>query len=72
MNNPKATKKSPAIDALLFGLTGKNRIETIAQSLCTTCAGDALKVSFRDEISFKEYEISGMCQVCQDEIFGEN
>jgi len=24
---------------------------------------------FRDEISFQEWEISGMCQECQDKIF---
>lgn len=26
---------------------------------------------FKDELSRKEYGISGMCQACQDEIFGE-
>jgi len=25
---------------------------------------------FRDELSIKEYHISGMCQKCQDEVFG--
>lgn len=25
---------------------------------------------FRDELSRKEYTISGLCQVCQDEVFG--
>lgn len=25
---------------------------------------------FRDDFSFKEYSISGMCQKCQDKIFG--
>jgi hypothetical protein len=26
--------------------------------------------SFRDDLSRKEYQISGMCQRCQDDIFG--
>ena len=25
---------------------------------------------FRDELSVKEYEISGLCQSCQDDFFG--
>lgn len=35
---------------------------------CTTC-GNALGV-FRDELSVKEASLSGMCQRCQDEFFG--
>jgi len=27
--------------------------------------------SFRDDLSRKEYEISGLCQKCQDNIFGD-
>jgi len=27
---------------------------------------------FKDELSAKEYEISGLCQACQDAIFGSN
>lgn len=27
-------------------------------------------VTFRDELSQKEYRISGLCQACQDSIFG--
>jgi hypothetical protein len=26
---------------------------------------------FRDELSVKEFKISGMCQSCQDEVFDE-
>ena len=26
---------------------------------------------FRDELSLKEYHISGLCQSCQDEVFDE-
>jgi len=25
---------------------------------------------FSDELSYKEYKISGLCQTCQDDVFG--
>lgn len=28
--------------------------------------------SFRDKLSVREFEISGLCQNCQDEMFGHN
>lgn len=34
---------------------------------CPTC-GEVV-VSFRDALSAREYEISGMCQECQDSVF---
>ena len=69
MNDMKATQKNPALDAFLSMITGKNRPDTVAIGHCTTCDGEA--VSFRDEQSEREYMISGMCQSCQDDIFGK-
>jgi len=43
------------------------RLETVGDS-CTTCKTPHLK--FRDDLSIKEYGISGMCQTCQDKTFG--
>jgi hypothetical protein len=34
---------------------------------CVICGGDA--ILFSDNLSETEYTISGMCQLCQDEIF---
>jgi hypothetical protein len=34
------------------------------------CAGIPIAKSFRDALSWKEYEISGLCSSCQDNIFG--
>lgn len=34
---------------------------------CPICKGPAK--NFRDALSLKEYNISGMCQKCQDEVF---
>ena len=68
----KATNKAPAIEAFLSSLIDSplTREETIEQGLCATCGHDVLDTSFRDELSFKEFTISGMCQKCQDDIFG--
>ena len=66
--NLEATFKSPAIEQMLSKLTGVSRVGAVAEASCVTCQGNA--TSFRDEISRKEYSISGMCQSCQDSIFG--
>lgn len=34
---------------------------------CPTCGGEVHE--FRDELSAKEFGISGMCQNCQDSVF---
>jgi len=37
------------------------------KQVCVSCGGDASE--FKDELSRKEYYMSGLCQVCQDSIF---
>ena len=64
----EATFKHPAIEAMLSKLTGVSRVGAVAEASCVTCKGEAS--SFRDALSRKEYTISGMCQSCQDSIFG--
>jgi len=61
-------KKSPEIQKFvdacakeMFGWDG-NPIH------CRTC--NNLAGEFRNVLSQKEYEISGMCQKCQDDFFG--
>jgi len=44
-------------------------IAMIRKRLCKTC-GKPIS-TFNDWISYQEYQISGMCQVCQDEIFDQ-
>lgn len=44
-------------------------IKNVEEGKCPTCSGPI--GTFRDELSRKEYSISGMCQKCQDSIFGE-
>jgi len=38
---------------------------------CPFCGKDMTNPTFRDVMSLKEFEISGICQECQDEYFGE-
>ena len=49
-------------------LFGRSRMLAIAGKGCVKCGESA--VDFRDEISKKEFGISGFCQACQDDIFG--
>ena len=53
------------IEALFLGTK-----QAIAESKCPLCL-KSIK-AFRDVLSQREYEISGLCQDCQDDIFGEN
>ena len=64
------TEKNPEIDKLLKSMSpvGADRVEAIKADKCTWCEADASW--FKDELSKKEYTISGLCQACQDKTFG--
>ena len=38
--------------------------------VCVTCPNAIEEKHFKDDISKQEYGISGMCQECQDSVFG--
>ena len=42
-------------------------VKLVGQGKCPIC-GNVI-TDFRDELSLKEYKISGLCQTCQDEVF---
>ena len=74
------TKKSPemeqALDDIAFNLFGRRRSSCINPTpsftkLCVTC-GKPVITPFRDALSEREYTISGMCQACQDSVFGDD
>ena len=46
-------------------------VDRIERGRCPICAFKINKKDFRDELSRKEFEISGMCQKCQDGTFGK-
>lgn len=56
-------------EQIALGLYGRSMIASIEMQHCVKCGGEAF--IFIDETSRNEYMISGYCQSCQDEIFGE-
>ena len=72
----KPTNKSPEIDKLLSHLLGdrSTRPEAITANLCVPHPiGCGLPIEpFHDRISEREYAISGLCQACQDKIWGNS
>jgi len=53
----------------LIDLGFKKEVEAVENEKCPICGKKIDKNEFRDERSRKEYEISGICQECQDENF---
>ncbi len=51
-----------------MSLFGRSREIATQCGQCVKCGTHELE--FRDELSRKEHGISGLCQGCQDEIFG--
>jgi len=71
-NTIQPSFKAPSIDAMLTSVFGVDRVKTISGGTCVSCdAEDIIASSFDDDLSRKEYSISGMCQSCQNDIFGE-
>jgi hypothetical protein len=62
-------EKSPNVEAFLDKLVGGGRKEKITSNTCVICGKPA--VDFTDEVSRREYAISGLCQECQDKAFAE-
>jgi hypothetical protein len=60
------SEKSPEMEDLLESLFG--RTSSIKSGICVSCSKEVTE--FRDGLSEKEYTISGLCQICQDEVFG--
>jgi hypothetical protein len=46
-------------------------VARVKAGYCATCKKPVHpNIDFKDELSVKEYKISGMCQSCQDGVFG--
>jgi hypothetical protein len=56
-------------DAFAQMAFGRDPQECYAQGICVSCGDDA--TVFADTGSRREYEISVMCQKCQDDFFDE-
>ena len=62
------TEKSSVVESAISGVLGKDRRSYILAGKCIITGEDA--GPFRDEVSKREYEISGMGQKAQDEFWG--
>lgn len=49
----------------------REKAEDIINGICPTCGVEIKQEDFRDTLSIKEYYISGLCQKCQDSVFGK-
>lgn len=56
------------IDSFVKEKTGRTLSESQEKKSCAWCR-EKIK-GFKDELSKKEYSISGLCQKCQDKTFG--
>jgi hypothetical protein len=65
----RPTRKSGSIGRLLDDLMDSDRIAAILADKCVRCG--ALAQAFRDDISHREFEISGFCQECQNLVFDQ-
>lgn len=45
-------------------------MERVDRGRCPFCGEVVNLGDFRDPLSVKEFKISGLCQKCQDEVFG--
>ena len=66
MANP--TQKSENIDSFITNIFGIDRKQNIMDGICVSCKSPATE--FDSNMSYKEFCISGLCQKCQDKIFG--
>lgn len=49
----------------------KNEVKEVEKGNCPFCKKPILMSDFRDQLSRKEFKISGLCQNCQDDTFGK-
>ena len=69
---PLPSKKSNQVENALSELSQmagfpRDRYTAILTDKCVSCNRNAKE--FTDDLSRKEYTISGFCQVCQDSVF---
>ena len=65
--NMKTAGMENMLDDMTKELFGRGRKVAMDNQMCVICGDDANH--FTDELSRREYGISGMCQSCQDGVF---
>jgi hypothetical protein len=68
----KPTNKSEQLEAAIMELMEIDRLMIIALGECMVCDATGIRrESFTSEVSAKEYTIGGLCQTCQNDVFGD-
>jgi len=49
---------------------GRSPTEAKKKNVCVFCGKEIKMEDFKDQLSIKEYEISGLCNKCQNDTFG--
>lgn len=49
----------------------QKEVELVKNNMCPCCQIQIRLEDFTDELSFKEFEISGLCEDCQNDLFEE-
>ncbi len=49
-----------------------DEVDAVGRGDCPFCHKPVRDVDFRNEISKREFGISGLCQSCQDDTFGKD
>ena len=57
-------------DKIMKDLGFEKEVELKNNNCCPFCKTKIDLTKFKDPLSFKEYKISGLCQTCQDKMFG--
>lgn len=71
----KSTRLQVDLDRIAMSMFGRSITEALEKKICVQCAisvynAEEDKWQFRDGLSVTEYQVSGLCQACQDPIFG--
>ena len=56
---------------IMKALGFEKEVKAIEHGFCPFCNKPVNMADFKDELSKKEYKISGLCQKCQDKTFGD-
>jgi len=58
-----------SLDSLSNALFGRSRSAALAAGSCVSCGQS--QTPFRSDAARREAAISGLCQTCQDKVFGD-
>lgn len=71
----KSSRLQVDLDRIAMSMFGRSISESLEKKICVQCALSVYNSEeniwkFRDNLSLIEYQVSALCQTCQDPIFG--